>query len=669
MPRRISAWSSAISTRIVAWLDADSEVMAGSGGAAIVPTRARRTHRRLRQCRVSILQRIDPRRSLAAAIGWWVIALTACLSIAASTWLRVFIRTTLLEQHSQRLESAGEHVVSGLETAMQLRLQSVTTVATMLSEDVQHSDAQRLRRALEGVRREVPDLIWMAATDPDGNVVAATNDEVLGRNVYQYAWASQGLDIAWIEEGRSPTEHFLKLTAPVRNADGAIVGVVAGQLGWGWVRALAERINAAPGEWLLIDRDGIVRIGPAALVGQRWATASEPRKPFDPTLSRLGPDATDLPPRIELRRLLADQPHLVVDTVRAADSVLHKLGWRIVVIQPVDSVAAFANSIHWRITIVLSLLGLGAALAGVSVARRLTRRISRIAQSADEVSRGDAQRIEVPAGGDEAARLGNALDELLARLQRERDELRTLNAELDKRVADRTEEIKRLARESRDAAVMRERLRLARELHDTLAHSMMAMLTEIRVLKRMASTQPQQLPDELLRAEQAAREGLQEARHAIDQLRSNPVRQTGLGGALVELARGFGERSGIEVVCEIDPALAALASDAAETVFRIAEELLRNVERHSGASRVRIALQGRADGQACLEVADDGCGFDPLAVEPGHYGLVGLHEQAETIGARVEITSAPNSGTRVQLRWRLVEARDLAAATAEIRSP
>lgn len=604
---------------------------------------------------MDFLQRIDPRRSLAAAIGWWVIALTLGLSLAASMWLRVFIRTTLLEQHSQRLESAGEHVVAGLETTMQLRLQSVTVVATMLSEDVQHSDTQRLRRALAAVRSEVPDLIWLAATDPDGNVVAATSDEVVGRNVYQYAWASQGLDIAWIEEGRSPTEHFLKLTAPVRNADGAIVGVVAGQLGWGWVRAMAEGITAAPGEWLLIDRDGVVRTGPAALIGQRWPAEPEARKPFDPSLSRLGPDATDLPPRIELRRLLAEQPYLVVNTLRTPGGMLDKLGWRVVVVQPVESVAAFATSIQWRITALLALLTLAAALAGVSVARRLTRRISRIARSADEVSRGDAQRIDVPAGSDEAARLGAALDRLLASLHRERDELRALNAELDQRVAERTDEIRRLALESRDAAVMRERLRLARELHDTLAHSMMAMLTEIRVLKRLASTQPQALPDELVRAEQAAREGLQEARHAIDQLRSNPVRQIGLGAALAELARGFGERSGVRTVTEIDPDLATLASEAAEAVFRIAEELLRNVERHAAAANVRITLQRRGDGAAALQVEDDGTGFDAAAVPPGHYGWVGVREQAQAIDAALALHSAPGHGTRVEVSWRTAD--------------
>ncbi|MGR4872396.1 histidine kinase [Variovorax sp. LARHSF232] len=602
---------------------------------------------------MNLLRRLDPRRSLAAAIGWLLIALTLCLALAANLWLRSVVRSTLLEQHSQRLETAGEHVRAELETAMLLRLQSVTVVASMLSEDVQRSEGERLRRSLEAVRRSVPDLIWLAVTDADGFVVGATDPGVVGHNVYQYAWGSQGLDAAWIEEGRSPQEHFLKLTAPVRNAEGAIVGVVAAQLSWHWVQSLVGGIQATPGEWLLIDRDGIVRHGPPALLGLRWADAGEPIRPFDPSITGLGGDASDLPARIELRRLMAGRPYLVAMPHIASEGTLQRLGWRVAVVQPVESVAAFATAIEWQITVVLSLLGLAAAIAGIAVALRLTRRVSGIARSADALLVGGATRIEVPTGADEAARLGSALDRLLDTLQRERDELRRLNAELDERVRQRTEEIRRLALESRDTAVVRERLRLARELHDTLAHSMMAMLTEIRVLKRLAASQPQSLPDELVRAEQAARDGLDEARRAIDQLRSNPVRDIGLGAALAELAKGLGERSGIAIDCRVEPGLGALAAEPAETVFRMSEEVLRNVEHHAGAQRVVIELRREDGGDAlALAISDDGVGFDAQGVPAGHYGLLGLREQAEAIGAQLDIDSRAGAGTRVTLQWR-----------------
>jgi len=120
----------------------------------------------------------------------------------------------------------------------------------------------------------------------------------------------------------------------------------------------------------------------------------------------------------------------------------------------------------------------------------------------DAVRVGAANEISVPPGQNEASRLGRALDELLISLKRERSALQTLNAELDQRVAARTREIERLGEQTRYAAVVRERLKIARDLHDTLAHSMMAMLTEIRLLKRLAAIDPTALADELTRAEE-----------------------------------------------------------------------------------------------------------------------------------------------------------------------
>ena len=123
---------------------------------------------------------------------------------------------------------------------------------------------------------------------------------------------------------------------------------------------------------------------------------------------------------------------------------MHALGWRVVVLQPFQDATQRARILQGQITAVLLGLGLLAALLGVLLARRVTRDLDAIARSADAVRSGATQRIAVPAGRNEAARLGRALDELLTSLQRERSALQALNAELDQRVAARTREIERL---------------------------------------------------------------------------------------------------------------------------------------------------------------------------------------------------------------------------------
>jgi signal transduction histidine kinase len=196
--------------------------------------------------------------------------------------------------------------------------------------------------------------------------------------------------------------------------------------------------------------------------------------------------------------------------------------------------------------------------------------------------------------------------------------------------------------------VVRERLKIARDLHDTLAHSMMAMLTEIRLLKRLAAIDPTALADELTRAEEAAHQGLNEARAAIAQMRFNPVRDAGLAAALDDSVKLFVERTGIAVDYTSDVQAGTFADERAETLFRMAEETMRNVERHAGATRVAIRLEGSLDAHGLtLTIADNGVGFDAEAAHSGHYGLAGLREQSHLIGAVLTIQSSPQQGTTI----------------------
>ncbi|MDE2598161.1 MAG: hypothetical protein KGL40_00915 [Rhodocyclaceae bacterium] len=620
----------------------------------------------------SFLHRIDPRQSLSTALGWLVFGLALVLAVVAAAWVGQIVRSNLLQQYSLRLASAADHIASELNLALAQRLQSVSISAAMLSDDVRRNERGSMQRVLSNVQASFPDFVWIAAADADGQIIAATDPDVIGNNVYQYAWFAQGFIVSWIEEGVSFNneeykgddheaemhgKRFLKLTAPIRSSSGAVLGVVAARLSWDWVLQMVRDINKGMSdvsreEWLLIDRDDIVRIGPPELVGKQWQQDAPPV--FAP-LSEFG--LSSMPPQLVLHRMEEGHSYLVAEAQQGDNESLQQLGWRVVAIQPLDQAVAAVTRVQWQIAAVLLGLGIVAAFVGLSLARRLTRRVRMIASSADDVLAGTAQQIAVPEGEDEAARLGAALDRLLRALQQESDGLRQLNAELDHRVADRTHEIQRLAEEARYAAVVRERLKIARDLHDTLAHSMMAMLTEIRLLKKLAETQPEALAEELIEAEKAARQGLQEARAAIGQIRYNPVRDVGLGVALQDHLNLFADRTGLACHFDCDPALATFSEERAETFFRIAEEALRNIERHARARNVTLSLHKVEDGGPLLQMAivDDGIGFEPEIPHHGHYGLVGLREQAQLAGAQLLIASEPQQGTRVTVSLRLVQ--------------
>jgi signal transduction histidine kinase len=344
---------------------------------------------------------------------------------------------------------------------------------------------------------------------------------------------------------------------------------------------------------------------------------------------------------------------VVVTAPQDATPLLRALGVHVAVVQPAEERGHGGGSLHEKLTAISILLSVTAALIGAAFARGLTRRLGELTAQVRRVGRQEADGIVEPKGRDEVAVLGRAFSRLLQALRQERDELDQLTRELEERVQARTREVERLAADSRYAAVVRERLRLARELHDTLAHSMMEMLVEVRTLRTLHAHDPQKLGDELARAEQVALQGLKEAREAVSQMRLNPVRDLGLGAALAGAVNRFAERTGLDVKFSADPQAASFADTRAETLFRIAEEALRNIDQHARASRVDVSLADLGNGTVELAIVDDGVGFDPAEPHPGHYGMVGIREQAQLIDAELVLHSAPGAGAQVWLRLRV----------------
>jgi signal transduction histidine kinase len=211
-------------------------------------------------------------------------------------------------------------------------------------------------------------------------------------------------------------------------------------------------------------------------------------------------------------------------------------------------------------------------------------------------------------------------------------------------------EAARGAEESRRNAVMRERLRIAHDLHDTLVHSLVALVPQMRLIRKVAgaSADPR-LIDEVSRAESAARDGLAHARAALTDLRSQNVEPQGLGAALENLGRRFTERTGVHALVHIAQRARDANGETAEVFYRIAEEALRNAELHANASRVGLYLEADESGAHKLVIADDGAGFDPEAIRSGHFGLIGMRERAEMIGASFSLDTEPGGGVKIEI--------------------
>jgi signal transduction histidine kinase len=208
-----------------------------------------------------------------------------------------------------------------------------------------------------------------------------------------------------------------------------------------------------------------------------------------------------------------------------------------------------------------------------------------------------------------------------------------------------------LAEAHHAAGAMAERERMAREIHDTLAQGM----TSIVMLAQAAQVELQrggadQAGTKLASIEDTARENLAEARALVAAF--TPVALSGatLTEVLRRQAERFAAETGVDVQVSLDmpdEAVAALPQGQQVVVLRAAQESLANVRKHAGATQVRIALGIAADG-ICIEIRDDGLGFEPQAPASG-FGLAAMRGRVEESGGTVQVDSAPGCGTRVQV--------------------
>jgi GAF domain-containing protein len=210
----------------------------------------------------------------------------------------------------------------------------------------------------------------------------------------------------------------------------------------------------------------------------------------------------------------------------------------------------------------------------------------------------------------------------------------------------------RLYEHSQQAAVTEERNRLAREIHDTLAQGLTAIILQLE-LAEMAADKPEDAQKRVTKALELARANLLEARRSVLDLRAEALEGRSLPHALEELTSAFGRETSVLAEFMGPPTVERYPARVESGLYRIAQEALTNVKKHAGATHVRVELLPRED-YLRLTIWDDGRGFDPRARRradaSGGFGLRGMSERAALVGATIEVESAPSRGTRVEVR-------------------
>lgn len=206
-----------------------------------------------------------------------------------------------------------------------------------------------------------------------------------------------------------------------------------------------------------------------------------------------------------------------------------------------------------------------------------------------------------------------------------------------------------LARREREAGMLEERGRLAREIHDTVAQGLVSVVMHLEAAKPLVPPEMEPVRAALDGARQVARETLSEARRAVEGLRPAALEETSLPEALRRAGEAWEVNSGVALQVEVTGTVRPLGPDGEVVALRVAQEALANVARHAGATRTVVTLSYLED-CAILDVRDDGRGMtgggEPRAPGTG-YGLQVMRERVEALGGSLQIESTPGAGTTV----------------------
>ncbi|MCL4259120.1 MAG: sensor histidine kinase, partial [Anaerolineales bacterium] len=211
------------------------------------------------------------------------------------------------------------------------------------------------------------------------------------------------------------------------------------------------------------------------------------------------------------------------------------------------------------------------------------------------------------------------------------------------------EELELARRRDAELATLRERERLARDLHDSLGHSLATLSVQLEAVQRLYKVDADTASAQVDELKNLTRASMDDLRRSLAGLRAPGLGERKLHETLQSLSVDVAQRARLAVACQIDDAADQLSPAHAETIWRVAQEALANIERHAAARNVDINLAVESQ-FAIFVIKDDGRGLPPDAEgRPGHFGLRGMRERVEGLGGTLTLSN-DGGGSRVDVK-------------------
>jgi DNA-binding NarL/FixJ family response regulator/signal transduction histidine kinase len=233
-------------------------------------------------------------------------------------------------------------------------------------------------------------------------------------------------------------------------------------------------------------------------------------------------------------------------------------------------------------------------------------------------------------------------------------------------------QLTRLAEEAKQAVILEERNRVARDIHDTLAQVLTGVIVQLQAAEMLPTSDIYDRQLHLTQARLLAQQGLTEARRSVQALRPQVLEQTDLAGALSALLQQMTAGTALQSRFRVHGNVYPLSADVETQLLRIGQEALTNLVKHANASEAVVELSYQP-GQVQLRVQDDGQGFVQKKGEGGKakgegsgYGLVGMQERSQQIGATLSIASQVGVGTTIQVNL-LTQSLEFSEEVQDIR--